>query len=105
MPLLLLTLQIKHKTFYDIGFLFILYIYMEIANIDYCHELVAVEEEGCSTPKRGIPMRSTPPPPPRKKPLRHCAGKREPPRTGYFQPPDLDQIFVVRSRPEAEACA
>ncbi|PIN25303.1 hypothetical protein CDL12_01953 [Handroanthus impetiginosus] len=64
-------------------------------------EEIAAADEGCCTPKRGIPGRSTPPPPPRKKPLRVSAGKREPPKNGYFQPPDLEQLFVVRPRPEA----
>ncbi|KAL8531436.1 hypothetical protein ACS0TY_008147 [Phlomoides rotata] len=58
-------------------------------------------EEECCTPRRGIPVRSEPPPPPRKKPLRDCSGKRPPPREGYFQPPDLEQLFAVRPRPEA----
>lgn len=72
---------------------------MEIAT-GYGEVMVAAEEE-CSTPKRGIPGRSAPPPPPRKKPLRGCAGKRKPPKNGYFQPPDLEQLFTVRPRPEA----
>ncbi|KAH6766139.1 hypothetical protein C2S52_017122 [Perilla frutescens var. hirtella] len=56
------------------------------------------EEEGCSTPKHGIPARTAPPPPPRKKP-----GKTKSPKKGYlyFQPPDLDQLFAVRPIPEA----
>ncbi|KAL1558701.1 hypothetical protein AAHA92_09133 [Salvia divinorum] len=56
------------------------------------------EEEGCCTPKRGIPARTTPPPPPRKKPLE----KRKKPLENFFEPPDLEQLFVALRR--AEAC-
>ncbi|KAG6418007.1 hypothetical protein SASPL_120205 [Salvia splendens] len=57
-----------------------------------------VAEEGCCTPKRGIPARTTPPPPPRKKPVE----KKNSPKGGYFEPPDLEQLFVALRR--AEAC-
>ncbi|KAK8553738.1 hypothetical protein V6N13_072678 [Hibiscus sabdariffa] len=57
-------------------------------------------EEGCTTPKHRIPEAfQCPPPPPRKKP--QGGPKREPPKNGYFQPPDLDSLFTMQSRREA----
>ncbi|KAK7325024.1 hypothetical protein VNO77_29043 [Canavalia gladiata] len=52
---------------------------------------------GCSTPKRWecrIPTALVPPPPPKKKPF-SFGKKRDPPKNGYFHPPDLDQLFSV----------
>ncbi|XP_057978935.1 cyclin-dependent protein kinase inhibitor SMR4 [Malania oleifera] len=56
---------------------------------------------GCRIPAEGV----CPPPPPRKKPLYYGKqGRRDPPKNGYFQPPDLEVLFaVVTSR--REACA
>ncbi|KAE8099367.1 hypothetical protein FH972_017356 [Carpinus fangiana] len=53
-------------------------------------------EDGCTTPKRSdsqIPATSVCPPPPKKKAV---SGRiRDPPKNGYFQPPDLDALFTV----------
>ncbi|GMN59544.1 hypothetical protein TIFTF001_028634 [Ficus carica] len=60
--------------------------------------------EECTTPKRRecrIPEVFVCPPPPRKKTV--VVGKRPPPKNGYFQPPDLDSLFVMPSR--SQACA
>ncbi|GMI71296.1 SIAMESE-RELATED 4 [Hibiscus trionum] len=56
-------------------------------------------EEGCTTPKHPIPEAFQCPPPPRKK--SQGGPKREPPKNGYFQPPDLDSLFTMQSRREA----
>ncbi|KAI4354516.1 hypothetical protein L6164_003369 [Bauhinia variegata] len=60
-------------------------------------------EEECRTPRHienQIPsVIMCPPPPPRKKPF--GGTRREPPKDGYFQPPDLDSLFA----PRKEACA
>lgn len=62
-------------------------------------------EEECKTPRHienQIPAMLMCPPPPRKKPV--GAGKRrEPPKDGYFQPPDLDSLFAIPARKEAFA--
>ncbi|KAG0467663.1 hypothetical protein HPP92_019243 [Vanilla planifolia] len=62
-------------------------------------------EEGWETPKRGdcrIPSELPCPPPPRKRsPV--VAMRRDPPKGGYFRPPDLEALFVVA--PRSEACA
>ncbi|KAJ7950291.1 Cyclin-dependent kinase inhibitor [Quillaja saponaria] len=61
-------------------------------------------EEGCRTPRNRenqIPVVSVCPAPPKKKPI---GWKRQnPPKNGYFQPPDLDALFVLPTR--KEACA
>ncbi|XVE76384.1 hypothetical protein DITRI_Ditri12bG0168300 [Diplodiscus trichospermus] len=51
---------------------------------------VTIEEE-CTTPKHRIPEVFQCPQPPRKKPP--GGAKRQPPKNGYFQPPDLDVLF------------
>ncbi|KAG4205103.1 hypothetical protein ERO13_A04G083300v2 [Gossypium hirsutum] len=56
-------------------------------------------EEGCTTPKHLIPEAFQCPPPPRKK--SRGESKREPLKNGYFQPPNLDSLFTMKSRPEA----
>ncbi|KAL3826015.1 hypothetical protein ACJIZ3_022044 [Penstemon smallii] len=51
-------------------------------------------EQGCATPKNEecqIPAAVVCPPPPRKKNERGT--KREPPKNGYFQSPELDTFF------------
>ncbi|MQM20984.1 hypothetical protein Taro_054013 [Colocasia esculenta] len=66
----------------------------------------AVEEEGWETPKRvecRIPAVFPCPPPPRKKPAAF-AKRREPPKNGYFQPPDLEVLFALAPLREA-SCA
>ncbi|MBA0872469.1 hypothetical protein Goshw_014515 [Gossypium schwendimanii] len=52
-------------------------------------------EEGCTTPKHLMPEAFQCPPPPRKK--SRGESKREPPKNGYFQPPDLDSLFTMNS--------
>lgn len=66
--------------------------------------------EGCSTPERWecrIPVGLAPPPPPKKKKTTAFSiGKKtkEPPKNGYFRPPDLEEIFFkLESR--RQACA
>ncbi|KAM1159519.1 hypothetical protein C1H46_039498 [Malus baccata] len=61
-------------------------------------------EEDCATPKRRecrIPEANMCPPPPRKKAVGET--KREPPKNGYFQPPDLDTLFALP--PRTQVCA
>ncbi|KAM1489772.1 hypothetical protein ACFXTO_032982 [Malus domestica] len=56
-------------------------------------------EEDCATPKPRecrIPEANMCPPPPRKKAVGET--KREPPKNGYFQPPDLDTLFALPPR-------
>lgn len=59
---------------------------------------VEMVPDGCVTPKHGlyrVPAVFACPPPPKKKP---AIGKRDPPKDGYFQPPDLELIFALASR-------
>ncbi|KAM6550972.1 hypothetical protein CsatB_000780 [Cannabis sativa] len=63
-----------------------------------------MEGEDCTTPKRRecrIPETFVCPPPPKKKSM--SGTKRQPPKNGYFHPPDLDSLFVIPSR--GQACA
>ncbi|PON38594.1 cyclin-dependent kinase inhibitor [Parasponia andersonii] len=64
-------------------------------------------EEDCTTPKRRecrIPQASVCPPPPKKKSV--SGTKRQPPKNGYFQPPDLDSLFAAHPIPSTrQACA
>ncbi|RWR95407.1 hypothetical protein CKAN_02474700 [Cinnamomum micranthum f. kanehirae] len=51
--------------------------------------------DSCATPKHGvyrIPTVFACPPPPKKK---AAIGKRDPPKDGYYQPPDLELIFKL----------
>lgn len=60
------------------------------------------QEEGCMTPRRRVQTAVPPtcPPAPRKKQPVYV--KREPPKGGFFQPPDLDAFFsIVAPRREA----
>lgn len=62
-------------------------------------------DEECTTPKRRecrIPVGCVCPPPPKKKTA--CGTKRDPPKNGYFQPPDLDALFLIPTR-RHQACA
>lgn len=63
-------------------------------------------EAGCATPRRSecrIPVALGPPPPPKKKPFAFEERKSDPPKNGYFQPPDLDLLFAMA--PRRQACA
>ncbi|XAR66269.1 hypothetical protein NMG60_11012440 [Bertholletia excelsa] len=63
-----------------------------------------VAEEGCRTPRRDncqIPAVMACPPAPRKKPA--FFRQQNPPKEGYFQPPDLEVLFAIP--PRREACA
>ncbi|CAB4282419.1 unnamed protein product [Prunus armeniaca] len=56
------------------------------------------ENDGCCTPKRcefRIPESVAPPPAPKKK--AYWAGKKkpQPPKNGYFNPPELELLFAV----------
>ncbi|CAL9138175.1 unnamed protein product [Musa acuminata var. zebrina] len=62
---------------------------------------------GWETPKRAefrIPAAVRCPAPPKKKSRSVAFGKRgDPPKNGYFHPPDLEALFALFSR--SEACA
>lgn len=61
-------------------------------------------DEDCETPKRRecqIPEMLLCPPPPKKKAVGET--QRDPPKNGYFQPPDLDALFALP--PRTQACA
>ncbi|XP_078446839.1 cyclin-dependent kinase inhibitor [Wolffia australiana] len=70
-------------------------------------EAGAMEEEGWQTPRRiecRIPATFACPPPPRKKSPVFFGKRREPPKNGYFQPPDLEMLFSLFPRRET-SCA
>ncbi|GJM97093.1 hypothetical protein PR202_ga13994 [Eleusine coracana subsp. coracana] len=78
--------------------------------------MMAEEEEGWQTPRREdcrIPVvPPCPAAPPRKKPvpIPELGGgkRRDPPKGGYFQPPDLESLFVLvppRRHQAASTCA
>ncbi len=82
--------------------------------MEHGEEVAAMEEElkGWDTPRREecrIPV-ATPqcPAPPRKRPValpELGKERREPPKGGYFQPPDLELLFVlVPPRRQASSC-
>lgn len=61
---------------------------------------------GCSTPKRWecrIPTALVPPPPPKKKHFSFGKKRVDPPKNGYFHPPDLEELFFVM-HPTSSAC-
>lgn len=62
-------------------------------------------EEGCRTPRRGggceIPATLVCPPAPRKKRVKMINnGKKQRPKNGYFQSPDLEIFFAMAPRRE-----
>lgn len=64
------------------------------------------EEDGCATRRRGkcrILEAVVCPPPPRKRTAVYYGKRSEPPKNGYFQPPDLESVFVLA--PRRETCA
>lgn len=66
--------------------------------------MIMEEEGGCRTPKGiecRIPEVVVCPPPPKKKSV--AVTKRQPPKNGYFNPPDLDSLFLMPST--HQACA
>ncbi|CDP09085.1 unnamed protein product [Coffea canephora] len=65
------------------------------------------EDEGCSTPRRHenqIAVMSVPPAAPKKKRYDYGGERPHPPKSGFFQPPDLELLFVVPPR-RRQACA
>ncbi|KAI3920235.1 hypothetical protein MKX01_017892 [Papaver californicum] len=68
--------------------------------MEYENEMIkseGEEEEGCKTPIRDenqirLNLKCPPPPPKKNKP--HGA-KREAPKDGYYQPPDLELLFIT----------
>ncbi|EEF41958.1 conserved hypothetical protein [Ricinus communis] len=63
------------------------------------------ENDGCATPIRSdfkIPEPKVCPPPPKKKQLT-VGKKRNPPKNGYFQAPELELFFTMN--PRRQACA
>ncbi|WOK96969.1 hypothetical protein Cni_G05677 [Canna indica] len=70
-------------------------------------EEMQMEMSGWETPKRAeyrIPAPVRCPAPPRKKSPAPAVGKRrDPPKNGYFHPPDLEALFALA--PRREACA
>ncbi|KAK8515030.1 hypothetical protein V6N13_121979 [Hibiscus sabdariffa] len=59
------------------------------------------QEEGYMTPRRRIQTAAPPPAPKKKKQAVHT--KRQPPRNGFFQPPDLEAFFSIMA-PKKESC-
>ncbi|RWR81607.1 cyclin-dependent protein kinase inhibitor SMR4 [Cinnamomum micranthum f. kanehirae] len=62
--------------------------------------------DGCVTPKNPesqIPTALICPPPP-KKVMAGFGKGRDPPKNGYFQPPDLESLFALPPRREALGC-
>ncbi|KAL5709555.1 hypothetical protein ACHQM5_020231 [Ranunculus cassubicifolius] len=56
---------------------------------------IMMEEEGCRTPRSDeVSTNLVCPPPPRKKKMVY-GKKREAPKMGYFQPPDLEVVFSL----------
>ncbi|KAH7844225.1 hypothetical protein Vadar_025658 [Vaccinium darrowii] len=67
-------------------------------------EVIDQEEEDCTTPKHQecrIPAAAECPPPPKKRSER--GSKRDPPKSGYFCPPDIDALFSSMA-PRPGAC-
>ncbi|KAG8495027.1 hypothetical protein CXB51_012727 [Gossypium anomalum] len=80
---------------------------MEDEMVSYEEVVTSMIQEGWSTPTRGecrIPaVQACPPPPPKKKPFTFGKKRPEPPKNGYFQPPDLEMIFSMGTRRQAWA--
>ncbi|KAG4145393.1 hypothetical protein ERO13_D05G094500v2 [Gossypium hirsutum] len=80
---------------------------MEDEMVSYEDVVTSMIQEGWSTPTRGecwIPaVQACPPPPPKKKPFTFGKKRPEPPKNGYFQPPDLEMIFSMGTRRQAWA--
>ncbi|GAB4860124.1 hypothetical protein Ancab_011602 [Ancistrocladus abbreviatus] len=79
----------------------------ELIDMEVGEAGVEVMEEGCMTPTHDdyqIPAARMPPPPPKKKRCSYGRKKgREPPKNGFFKPPDLERFFTMIQR--REACA
>ncbi|KAB1217851.1 hypothetical protein CJ030_MR3G014739 [Morella rubra] len=63
-------------------------------------------EEGCGTPRHSgskIPAAWACPPAPKKRPAH--VKQKEPPKNGYFHPPDLEVFFARAPMTRREACA
>ncbi|KAL1201987.1 Cyclin-dependent protein kinase inhibitor SMR5 [Cardamine amara subsp. amara] len=75
-------------------------------------DTVTVDDDylmGCTTPTRDecrIPADPPCPPPVRRKRSQHFRKRKDPPKKGYFQPPDLDLFFSVLAASKRQAsCA
>ncbi|OMO96794.1 hypothetical protein COLO4_15084 [Corchorus olitorius] len=61
-------------------------------------------EEGYMTPRRPTQTAAAPPCPPAPRKKRPVFVKREPPKDGFFMPPDLEAFFSVVVPIRTEAC-
>ena len=81
-------------------FLFLGYIWVRTVTME------VIVEDGCRTPRHSecqIPADLACPPAPKKKKVGCVMKQRDPPKNGYFQPPDLEVLFTIAPRREAFA--